>query len=144
MRRKIQKLQKKEKKRKQEMTNLQEKLTDNKQARQGEATTKKKITQIKHLASENTLPIDKQVSLNNYFRDVVFRVLKIVTKEVLKGGVVVGRIMQHLQIVTEYDKNAYRVHIELALQSKIGQYRDNSVKNIKWKYRSKKGKGPSK
>ena len=74
----------------------------------------------------------------------MFRVLKIVTKEVLKGGVVVGRIMQHLQIVTEYDKNAYRVHIELALQSKIGQYRDNSVKNIKWKYRSKKGKGPSK
>ena len=125
------------------LTNLQEKLKDSKQTRIG-GVEKKRGTQIKHLASENTLPIDKQVSLNNYFRDVVFRGLKIVTKDVLICGVVVGRIMNHLQFVTDYDKNAYRAHIELALQAKMGQYRDNSVKNIKWKYRTKKGKGPSK
>ena len=75
---------------------------------------------------------------------MVFRNLKLVTKEVIKSGVVVDRLMWQLQFITEHDKMMYRVHIELALQKQIGQYRDKSVKNIKWKYRTKKGKRPGK
>jgi hypothetical protein len=143
LRQQLDKLKKKDKKRKQQMINLQEKLKDNKQARQlTESAAKKKVTHIKNLAEANTLPLDKQISLNNYFRDVVFRNVKLVTKEVLEDGFVVGKIMQHLQFITDYDKNMYRLHIELALQAKISQYRDNSLKNIKWKYRTKKGTGP--
>jgi hypothetical protein len=142
MQEKIRQLQNKERKRKQKMTDLQEQLKDTKQARIGKLLGKRKETKIKNLAAANTLPIDKQISLNNYFRDVVFRSLKLVTKEVLDSGFVVDKIMRHLQLVTEYDKKMYRVHIELALQKQVGQYRNNSVKNIKWKYRTKKGKGP--
>ena len=124
------------------MTNLQEQLKNNKQARQGMVLTKKRIYKIKDLSEKNTLPVDKQISLNNYFRDVMFRSLKLVTKDVLKSGGVVDKIMTHLHFITDYDKNMYWVHIELELQKQIGQYRDNSIKNIKWKYRSKKGTGP--
>jgi hypothetical protein len=144
LRGKLDKLVQKDKKRKQQMTNLQEQLKDTKQAREGSVLGPKRVTQIKDLAEANTLPIDKQITLNNYFRDVVFRGLKLVTKEVIKNGVVVDKIMGHLQFVTDYDKKNYRVHIELALQKQIGQYRDNSVKNIKWKYRTNKGKGQGK
>ena len=144
MRQKITDLKNADKKRKREMTNLQAQLKEKRQAAEGRVLTKKKITKIKDLATSNTLPIDKQISLNNYFRDVVFRKLKLVTKDVIKSGVVVEKIMGHLQFITDYDKRIYRSHVELALQKQIGQYRDNSVKNIKWKYRTKKGTGPSK
>jgi len=148
MRQKLQKMKKKmeksENKRKQEMTDLEDQLKDSKQAKLGKVGTRKRINRIKDLAAANTLPLDKQISLNNFFRDAVFRRVKIVTKEVLKDGTVVGNIMKHLQFVSEQDRNMYRAHIELALQAKIGQYRDNSVKNIKWKYRTRKGKGTSK
>jgi hypothetical protein len=141
---KIKNLRDKSKKRKQAITNLREQLKDSKQARKGRVATKRKITRVRDLASENTMPLDKQVSLNNYFRETVFHRLKLVTKEVLKSGVIVNKIMKHLMFVTEHDKNMYRAHVEIALQTKIGQYRDNSVRNIKWKYRTKRGKGPSK
>ena len=88
--------------------------------------------------------MDKLISMNNFFRDAVFRSLKLVTKDVLKSGDVVKRIMQHLKFITPHDRSVYRVHIELALQKQIGQYRDNSIKNIKWKYRTRKGTGPGK
>ena len=144
LRRKIERLGKQENKRKRAMAELRDKLKDAKQARQGRRSTEKKVTQIKDLAPANTLPLGKMVSLNNYFRDTVFRRLKLVTKDVIKDGSVVRKIMEHLQVVTDWDKNNYRAHIEMALQTKIGQYRDNSVKNIKWKYRTAKGKGPGK
>ena len=88
--------------------------------------------------------MDKQVSLNNYFRDFLFRGLKLVTKRVIEDGTVVNQIIRHLRMVTDHDKTVFRLHIELALKVMIGQYRDNSVKNIKWVYRTKKGTGPSK
>jgi hypothetical protein len=122
VREKIRKLASRERKRKQQMTDLQEQLKNRKQARQGKVLGQKRVTRIKDLAEANTLPIDKQISMNNYFMDVVFRNLKLVTKDVLKSGVVVDKIMRHLQFVTDYDKKKYRVHIELALQKQIGQY----------------------
>jgi hypothetical protein len=148
MRRKLQKMKRKMKrtddKRKQELTDLEDQLKDSKQAKLGKAGARKRITRIKDLAAANTLPLDKQISLNNFFRDAVFRRVKLVTKEVLKDGTVVRNIMKHLQFVSDQDRTMYRAHIELALQTKIGQYRDNSVKNIKWKYRTRRGKGISK
>ena len=75
---------------------------------------------------------------------MVFRGLKLVTRDVLESGVMVAKIMQHLGFITDQDKNMYRAHIELAMKKQIRQYRDNSVKNIKWKYKTKKGNGPSK
>ena len=104
VREKIRKLASRERKRKQQMTDLQEQLKNRKQAQQGKVLGQKRVTRIKDLAEANTLPIDKQISLNNYFRDVVFRNLKLVTKDVLKSGVIVDKIMRHLQFVTDYDK----------------------------------------
>ena len=62
------------------------------------------VMKIKDLAQANTLPVDKQISLQNYLRDVVFRGLKLVTKDVIKCGVHVERAMSHLQFITDYDK----------------------------------------
>ena len=115
VRAKLQNLEKRDRKRKQQMAHLQEQLKANKQARQGSVIGKKRVTQIKDLDDANKLPLDKQISLNNYFRDHVFRGLKYVTKDVLKSKVAVEGIMQHLRIITEYDIKRYRVHIELAL-----------------------------
>jgi hypothetical protein len=144
LRRKLLKMGETEKKRKREMVEMQEQLKDRKQAKEGKVLTKKRITRIKDLDEANILPMDKLISMNNFFRDAVFRSLKLVTKDVLKSGDVVKRIMQHLKFITPHDRSVYRVHIELALQKQIGQYRDNSIKNIKWKYRTKKGTGPGK
>ena len=144
LRRKLLKMGETEKKRKREMVEMQEQLKDRKQAKEGKVLTKKKITRIKDLDEANILPMDKLISMNNFFRDAVFRSLKLVTKDVLKSGDVVKRIMQHLKFITAHDRSVYRVHIELALQKQIGQYRDNSIKNIKWKYRTRKGTGPGK
>jgi hypothetical protein len=144
LRRKLLKMGETEKKRKREMVEMQEQLKDRKQAKEGKVLTKKRITRIKDLDEANILPMDKLISMNNFFRDAVFRSLKLVTKDVLKSGDVVKRIMQHLKFITPHDRSVYRVHIELALQKQIGQYRDNSIKNIKWKYRTRKGTGPGK
>ena len=97
-------------------------MKDTKQVKLQIFLGKKRVTQIKDFAEANTLPIDKQISLNNYFWDLVFRSLKLVSKEVLKSGVVVDKIMRHLQFVTDYDKKVHQVHIELALEKQIGQY----------------------
>jgi hypothetical protein len=144
VRRKLEQMGRRAKKRKQEMVDLKERLEGRKHAERGKLVTKKKVMQLKDLEENNRLPRDKLISLNNLFRDVVFRHVKLVTKDVLESGVVVERIMKHLHFITDFDKIRYRAHIELALQKQIGQYRDNSVKNIKWKYRKRKGTGPRK
>jgi hypothetical protein len=75
---------------------------------------------------------------------VVFTGVKYVTKETLEGGNIMKKITDNLQITDELQKNRYQRHLELALKKKIGQFRNNSIKNIKWKYRKQQGKGAGK
>jgi hypothetical protein len=140
----LREMEKENRKRNQEVANLMKQLEDSKKAKKERVGEKRKVTKIKDIAPANLLPFDKQISLHNYLRDVVFRGLKLVTKEVLDAGVTVARAMTHLQFITDYDKRMYRTQIELTIQKQIGQYRDNTIKNIKWKYKTNRGTGPGK
>ena len=53
-------------------------------------------------------------------------------------------IMDNLQLTTELHKRTYGLHLELALKKKIGQFRNNSIKNMKWKDQNDQGKGEDK
>ena len=132
------------KKRKQNMENLAHKYLEDNKRRKPTITVEKKVTRVEDLPAANTLALDKQISLFNYLRDVIFKGLKYVTKEVIESGTIVGMILDNLQLVSEYQKRAYQLHLELALKKKIGQFRNNSINNMKWKYRIDQGKGEGK
>jgi hypothetical protein len=129
------------KKRKKNMEDLGNKFLEDSKRRKPTITVEKKVTRVEDLPAANTLALDKQISLINYLRDVIFKGLKYVTKEVIESGTIVGMILDNLQLVSEYQKRAYQLHLELALKKKIGQFRNNSIKNMKWKYRNEQGKG---
>lgn len=123
------------------MEDVANKYLEDSKRRKPTITVEKKVTRVEDLPAANTLALDKQISLINYLRDVIFKGLKYVTKEVIESGIIVGMILDNLQLVSEYQKRAYQLHLELALKKKIGQFRNNSIKNMKWKYRNEQGKG---
>jgi hypothetical protein len=131
-------------KRKKGMENLVKQYIEGTKRRKPTITVEKKVTSVADLPAVNTLILDKQVSLANYLRDVIFRGLKYVTKEVIESGQIVKKVLDNLQLVTELQKTTYQLHVELELKKKIGQFRNNSIKNIKWKFRTDQGKGEGK
>jgi len=140
---KLKSFQEKMNKRKQDLMDLAAELLDIKK-RKLTITVERKVTRVEDLPADNILALDKQTSLINYLRDVVFTGVKYVTKETLEGGNIMKKITDNLQITDELQKNRYQRHLELALKKKIGQFRNNSIKNIKWKYRKQQGKGAGK
>ena len=83
---KLKEMERENKKRNQVVADLMKQLEDSKQAKKVRVEANRTVTNIKDLARANTLPEDKQISLRNYLRDVVFRGLKLVTKDVIKCG----------------------------------------------------------
>jgi hypothetical protein len=131
-------------KRKKVLEDLANQYIEDSKRRKPTITVEKKVTLVADLPPGNTLVLDKQISLTNCLRDVIFKGLKYVTKEVIESGRIVNMVMDNLQMKTEWQRRTYQLHVEIALKKKIGEFRNNSIKNIKWKYRSDQGKGEGK
>ena len=126
------------------MEKLEIQLREDKKKRKPTVTVEKPVSRICDLPEVNTLALDKQTSLNNYLRDVIFTGLKYITNQQLESGKVMGKMMENLQLTTETQKTNYKLHLTLALKMKIAQIRNNTIKNIKWKYRLNQGNGEGK
>jgi hypothetical protein len=118
-------------------------LEDNKRSKPT-VTVERKVTRVEDLPLVNQLSLDKQISMMNFLRDVIFPGLKYVTKDTIERGTVSKKMMANLQLASDFQKRTYQLHLELALKKKIGQFRNNSIKNMKWKYRVDQGKGEGK
>ena len=137
-------LKKAKRKRKMELEALATKYLEDNKRRKPTITVEKKVTRVEDLPLENQLDLDKQISMMNFLRDVIFTGLKYVTKDTIERGVIGDMIMDNLQLESDFKRKSYRLHLELALKKKIGQFRNNSIKNMKWKYRVDQGKGEGK
>jgi hypothetical protein len=61
----------------------------------------KVINRVEDLLEVNTLALDKQISLMNYLRDVLFTGLKYVTKDTVEKGNTLTKISEYLQLTSE-------------------------------------------
>lgn len=132
------------KKRKALMKKVTNKYSLEKKKRKPTITVERKVTRVEDLPEVNTLPMDKRISMMNYLRDVIFTGLKYATKETIENGSIVNKMLKNLQLTSDCQRTRYRLHLELALKKKIGQFRNNSIKNLKWKYIQYQGKGEGK
>ena len=83
-------------------------------------TVEKQVTRVEDLPETNTLALDKQISLINFLRDVIFTGLKYVTKDTIERGAIIGKIMENLQLASDFQKKAYRLHLEITVEKKLG------------------------
>jgi hypothetical protein len=80
------------KKRKVMMENVANKYIEENKKRKPSITVEKKVKRIEDLPEVNTLPIDKQISMMNYLRDVIFTGLKYATKETIENSSIVNSV----------------------------------------------------
>ena len=112
-------------------------------------TKRKRAVVVRQPRRVSDLPQEQRMngsllqSVANYLRGKLFKGLKIVNSEVLKDGAVVRRMCDYLGMSAE-DQKKFKRHLELLVVERTTQYRNNSVRNLKIRFKAKGGVDPGK